>query len=293
MKVLVIGATGQMGRALAQPPWPAAIRLDLCDRGRLDLTATDRIAAFVEAARPDLVINAAGYTAVDRAESEPGLSFAVNAVAPGRIAAGCAAIGAGLIHLSTDYVFDGAKGEPYREGDPVAPLGVYGRSKQAGEDAVRAAGARHVILRTAWLFSPHGQNFVKTILRLARERDELEVVDDQLGCPTAAGDLAQTIIAIAARMSDGDDRAQGTFHAAGGGAASWHGLAAAILADLARRGGPRPRLRAIPTAAFPLPARRPPDSRLDCGRLAATFGLRLPDWQDALARVLHTLHEPA
>ncbi len=288
MKLLVLGANGQVGFELRRAALPAGMTMTALDRAGLDIARREDVFAAVARERPDLVINAAAYTAVDRAETETEAAFAANAAAPGHIAAACAGAGIPLLHLSTDYVFDGSKPEPYREDDPVDPLGVYGKSKEAGERAVRAALARHVILRTAWVYGVHGNNFVKTILRLAAERPELRVVADQHGAPTAAADIAAALVAIAGRIGAGRGD-WGTFHFTGAGATTWHGFAEAIVALAAPHTGKRPPVAAIATADYPTPARRPANSVLDCSRIAAAYGIVARPWRTALAEVVAEL----
>jgi dTDP-4-dehydrorhamnose reductase len=287
MRLLVFGTTGQLGRELARAAWPKDTALAFLDRQAADLARPSTLPDIVREHRPDLVVIAAAYTAVDRAESEPDLAMTVNGEAPGTIAAGAAAIGVPVVHVSTDYVFDGSKPTPYTEDDPVAPLGAYGRSKEAGERAVRAANPRHVILRTAWVYSPFGANFVRTMLRLAESREEVGVVDDQIGCPTAAGDLAAAIACLAPGL--GSDAPFGTYHAAGAGETTWHGFAEEVFRGLERRDLKRPRNRAITSAEYPTPARRPANSRLDASKLRSAFGLRLASYTEALPRVLDEL----
>ena len=236
-------------------------------------------------AEAEVVINAAAYTAVDRAEAEPELAHAVNAAAPGAMARAAAARGLPFLHVSTDYVFDGAPGRPWREHDPTGPLGVYGASKLAGERAVAEAGGPHLILRTAWVFSAHGSNFVKTMLRLGAERDTLSVVDDQRGGPTPAGAIADALLAIAAAFGRGEG-VGGVFHFAGAPAVSWAEFARAIFAA---KGGKAPEVRPIPSSAYPTPARRPLNSVLDCSAIAAAYGLAQPDWRAGLAEVIGEL----
>src|SRR6266404_1033325 len=228
MKLLVLGAGGQVGRELCRREWPAGYRLAAFDRGDIDITREDSIAAGMRRERPDMVINAAAYTAVDRAESEPAAAWAVNCTGPAQLAAACREAAVPLIHISTDYVFDGSKHGPYREDDPVNPLGVYGRSKEAGDRAVREGLPEHVIVRTAWVYSAQGHNFVRTMLRLAADRPVLRVVADQIGSPTSAADAAAAIATIVQRLAVGD-RNWGTYHFAGGGAVTWHGFAEAIF----------------------------------------------------------------
>jgi dTDP-4-dehydrorhamnose reductase len=289
MKLLVTGAGGQVGHELSRLAWPAGYAIAACDRARLDITDRAAVFAALGRERPDIVVNTAAYTAVDRAESETEAAWAANRDGPANLAAACREAGIPLVHLSTDYVFDGEKPGPYREDDPVAPLGVYGRSKEAGERAVRETLREHIILRTAWVYGAHGHNFVRTMLRLAAERPVLRVVADQHGSPTGAADIAAAIAAIVAQLATGD-AAWGTYHFAGGGATTWHGFAEAIVALAAPwRRGPPPKIEAITTAEYPTPARRPKNSVLDCTRIAAAFGIVPRPWRDALAEVIREI----
>jgi dTDP-4-dehydrorhamnose reductase len=288
MKLLVLGAGGQVGRELCRREWPVGYHLAAFDRGGVDIAREDSIAAAMQRERPDMVINAAAYTAVDRAESEPDAAWAANCTGPAQLAAGCREAAIPLIHISTDYVFDGSKQGPYREDDPVNPLGVYGRSKEAGDRALREALAEHVILRTAWVYSAHGHNFVKTMLRLAGERPVLRVVADQTGSPTSAADIAAAIAIVVRRLAAGEGR-WGTFHFTGGGAVTWHGFAEAIFELAAPWRGPPPRVEAITTADYPTPARRPTNSVLDCRLIADAFGIVPRPWSEALAEVIREL----
>ena len=281
-RILVIGRSGQLAGALAEAPWPDGIALACRGRDQIDLGAPDAAREAVARERPDLVINAAAYTAVDKAESEPALAYAVNRDGPAALAEACGAITSPLIHVSTDYVFDGSKAGAYVEEDPVHPVSVYGASKEAGESAIRAHLPAHVILRTAWVYAPLGQNFVRTMLRLGRERPELRVVDDQTGCPTAAAELALAVRAAATRLLDGG-RDHGTFHFCGAGQTSWFGFAQAIF-ELA--GEPRPRVIPIATREYPTPARRPANSVLDSAKFARLYGVIARPWRDSLARCL-------
>ena len=290
MKLLVLGAGGQVGRELCRLQWPAGYRLAAFDRGDVDITREDSIAAAMQRERPDMVINAAAYTAVDRAETEPDAAWAANCTGPGQLAAACRKAAVPLIHISTDYVFDGSKAGPYREDDPVNPLGVYGRSKEAGDRAVREALPEHVILRTAWVYSAHGHNFVKTMLRLAGERPVLRVVADQTGSPTSAADIAAAIAAIVRRIAAGQGR-WGTYHFTGAGAVTWHGFAEAIFELAAPWRGPRPRVEPITTADYPTPARRPANSVLDCSHIGEVFGIAPRRWREALADVIRELYD--
>lgn len=284
MRALVIGRDGQLARSLREAASSATdVSLELIGRPMLDLSKPEGIRAAVAGARPDVVINAAAYTAVDRAESDVETAFAVNAVGPEAIARACEALGVPILHVSTDYVFDGTKRDAYSETDPVAPLGVYGRSKLEGERRVAAACARHLILRTAWIYSPFGSNFVKTMLRLAETRDEIGVVDDQVGSPTYAPHLAEAMLILARHAIAERGIAWGVYHAAGSGDASWCDLAREVFAASSRLGGPAAWAHAIATADYPTPARRPANSRLDCGRLRRMQGLALPPWQQGVA----------
>jgi dTDP-4-dehydrorhamnose reductase len=292
MKLLVLGAAGQIGRELCRLRWPANYRITGFDRAEIDITRREAVADAMRHERPDIVINAAAYTAVDRAESEAEAAFSVNTGGPGHLAAACKTAGIPLIHISTDYVFDGSKEGAYREDDPVNPLGVYGRSKEAGDRAVREALVEHVILRTAWVYSAHGHNFVRTMLRLASERPILRVVADQIGSPTSAADAARAIAAIVPHLAAGK-RHWGTYHFAGAGAVSWYGFAKAIFEFAAPWRGPPPQVEAITTAEYPTPARRPANSVLDCRHIAEAFGIRPRPWRDALADVIRELYEAA
>lgn len=289
--LLVAGRNGQVATCLARRRPPPGWRIVALGREQgFDIADEDAVRAGLAAHRPDVVANAAAYTAVDRAESEPEAAFALNRDGPDILGRACTERDVPLIHVSTDYVFGGDKVGAYVEDDPVAPLGVYGASKAAGEAAVRAAAARHLILRTSWVYSPFGTNFVRTILRLAETREELSVVADQHGCPTAADDIAAAIMTLAERLVAAD-APFGTYHMAGAGACSWYDFAAEIV-RLARPGAATPRLRAIGTADYPTPARRPRNSRLDCARLERDFGIVLPSWRDGLRRCLDELLQP-
>jgi dTDP-4-dehydrorhamnose reductase len=290
MKLLVLGAGGQVGRELCRRQWPAGYRLAAFDRGDVDIIREESIATAMHRERPDIVVNAAAYTAVDRAESEPDAAWAVNCSGPALLAAACRGAAIPLIHISTDYVFDGSKPGPYREDDPVNPLGVYGRSKEAGDRALRGALAERVILRTAWVYSAHGHNFVKTMLRLAGERPVLRVVADQIGSPTSAADIAAAIATVVQRIAAGQGQ-WGTFNFTGAGAVTWHGFAETIF-DLAEPWrGPAPRVEAITTTDYPTPARRPANSVLDCSRIGEAFGITPRPWRAALAEVIQELYE--
>ncbi len=293
MRVLVLGVSGQVGTELMRAVWPAGTELVGLARPAIDLSHPETVDAAFEAHRPELVVNATAYTAVDKAESDREAAFAVNRDGPAHLAALCATHGAALIHISTDYVFDGAKPTPYVETDPVCPVSVYGASKEAGEAAVRSSCARHVILRTSWVYAAHGANFVKTMLRLGREREELGVVADQTGAPTAAADIASSIVAISKQIAESkDDVPWGTYHLTGSGETTWYGFAERIFQRLEQAEGRRPRLRAIGSADYPTPAKRPANSRLDGARLRAAFGVAPPAWEDSLDHVLDSLLTP-
>ena len=283
--ILITGGRGQLASALARL---APVPVHLVGRPDFDFDRPETIAACFRAANPSLVVNAAAYTAVDAAEKDEDAAFRANRDGPAALAGLCRDAGIPLIHVSTDYVFDGTKASPYLETDPTGPQGVYGASKLAGEQAVLASGARAIILRTAWVYAAEGKNFLLTMLNLGKTRDRLTVVADQHGCPTAAADLADAILAIADRIQrDGwDDRFGGVFHAAGTGETTWHGFATAIFEAAARHGARVPVVDPIPTSAYPTPAKRPENSRLDCGHLAQVFGLRLPPWRESVVRTV-------
>lgn len=285
MRLLVFGRTGQVARELAIQAHVRGIELDALGREHADLTDPAACAAAVEGAEADVVINAAAYTAVDKAEADAGAAQTVNAEAPGAMARAAAKRGLPFLHVSTDYVFDGAPGRPWREDDPTGPLGVYGATKLAGETAVAAAGGAHAVLRTAWVFSAHGANFVRTMLRLGSERDVLRVVDDQIGGPTPARDIAGALLDIASAFAAGRG-VPGVFHFAGAPAVSWCGFARAVFEQ---KGGKAPVVEAIPSREYPTPARRPLNSVLDCSRIAATYGIAQPDWRAGLDAVLGDL----
>jgi dTDP-4-dehydrorhamnose reductase len=290
-RMIVTGREGQVVRSLLER---GALnnRFDVVALGRpeLDLRDPDGIDAALRQARPDIIVSAAAYTAVDRAETEEAEAHIINAVAPGRIAAVAAQLGVPIIHLSTDYVFDGEKPEPYLETDPVGPTSAYGRTKLAGERAVAETTDNHVILRTAWVYSPFGRNFLKTMLMLAESRDQINVVDDQLGNPTSAFDIADGILAVSGNLLDSDaPHLRGIFHMTGSGSASWADFATEIFATSDSCGGPTAAVDRIPTSAYPTPARRPANSRLDCRKLEKVHGVRLADWRDAAAKTIKRL----
>jgi dTDP-4-dehydrorhamnose reductase len=289
-KVLVIGRSGQIAHELSRVVWLAGLAAEFVDREQLDLAKADAVRREVIARRPRLVINAAAFTAVDAAEANRDAAFAVNRDGTAVLADACREIGAAMIHFSTDYVFDGSKSGAYTEDDPVNPLSVYGASKAAGDAALRERLDRHVILRTSWVYSATGHNFVKTMLRLGAERDELRIVDDQHGAPTAAADLARGAVAIAAELVGGRADGFGTFNFTGGGETTWYGFAREIFRGAAERGAKAPRaVQPITTADFPLPAPRPRNSVLDCGKIARTYGLVAEPWPAALSACLDEL----
>lgn len=288
MKILVFGAGGQVGREVGRAAWPPGFAVVPLDRAAADIADGNALAAALARERPDLVVNLAAYTAVDRAESEPDLAWKINCAGAALVAAGCGERDVPLVHLSTDYVFDGNKPAPYREDDPVAPLGVYGASKEAGERAVRAALGRHLILRTAWVYGVHGANFVKTIVRLAARESALRVVADQTGAPTAAADLAAAIVVIARHVAE-DSARWGTFHLTGAGPVTWHGFAEAIVDLAAPHLGRRPRVEPIASANYRAPARRPANSLLDCAEIERCYGISPRPWRSGLAAVMAEL----
>ena len=296
MKILLFGRNGQVGwelqRSLA--PLGEVVALGSAGEGGLagDFTDLDGLARTVAAVRPDAIVNAAAHTAVDKAESEPELARTLNAAAPGVLAQAAREVGAALVHYSTDYVFDGSGQRPWREDDATAPLSVYGRTKLEGEERIRAALPRHLVLRTSWVYGARGGNFAKTMLRLAREREQLTVIADQFGAPTGA-DLLADVTAHALRALLGDAGKAGTYHVAAGGETSWHGYARFVLGKAQQAGqmfkaGPG-QVQPVPTSAFPTPARRPHNSRLDTSRFRAVFGLALPPWDQGVARMLEEI----
>ena len=288
--MLVTGGSGQLAVALERASRAHHRAVRRVGRPEFDFDHPERVAASFAEVRPSLVVNAAAWTAVDLAEANEAAASRANAEGPALLARLCASAGVPMIHVSTDYVFDGAKGAPYVETDPTSPTGVYGATKLAGEQAVLAANPRSLVLRTSWVYSPNGKNFVRTMLGAALKTSTLRVVGDQQGCPTSADDLAEAILAVAARIEAGwQDGWHGVFHAAGEGSTTWHGLAVATFEEAARHGRVPPTVESILTRDWPTPARRPADSRLDSGRLAEVFGARLPPWRDGLARTVDAL----
>lgn len=286
--IAIFGGGGQVAQELIAACGARDIEARAFTRAEADIAEADAVAHALAAARPSVAINAAAYTKVDLAEREIEAATRANAVGPAVLAAACAAAGVPLVHLSTDYVFDGMKQGAYVESDATAPLGVYGRTKLAGEDAVRKAQPRHVILRTSWVFGPFGHNLLKTVLRLARERDELRFVADQHGCPTATADIAEAILRVAPRLAAREPVA-GTYHFAGTGETTWHGFVARVVEAQAPFTGRRPRVVPIATADYPTAARRPANSVLDSGLFATTFGLRARPWQERVDEAVRRL----
>ncbi len=283
MRIAVTGATGQVATSLVERAGPG-VEIVALGRPAFDLTDRAAVLAGLEAARPDVIVNAAAYTAVDKAEAEDALALRVNGEGAGHVAEAAARLGVPLLHLSTDYVFDGALDRPYREDDPTGPTGAYGRSKLAGEKEVAAACENSVILRTAWVYSPFGVNFDRTMLRLGESREEVGVVADQRGNPTSALDIADGLITIAARVkADSSPRLRGIFHMTGSGEASWADFAETVFREAEARGRRPTRVKRIATADYPTPARRPANSRLDNEKLARVYGFRLPDWRQSAA----------
>ncbi len=298
MRILLLGAAGQVGHELHRSLACIGDVVAASRNGRLqggtacetaDFDQPERLPALIERIAPEVVVNAAAYTAVDRAEDEPETAFRTNAAAPGIIAQACAARDTLLVHYSTDYVFDGRGTHPYREDDSTAPLGVYGASKLAGEDAIRASGAHHLIFRTAWVYAAHGRNFLRTMLRLGAERDQLRVVADQVGAPTPAGLIADVTAQILVQQS----QANGVWHLTTTGQTSWHDFAEAIFDGACARGliERRPEVVPITTADYPTPAARPAWSVLDTSALQRQFAVALPTWQAGLNRVLDELQD--
>ena len=289
--IMVTGGAGQLATAMEQEGGAVVRRVG---RPMFDFDRPASIAETVEAVRPAFLVNAAAWTAVDAAEADPEAAARANRDGPAVLAALCADNGIPLIHISTDYVFDGSKGAPYTEADPTSPIGAYGASKLEGEQAVLAAYPRAIVLRTSWVYSAVGKNFVRTMLGAAQKTDRLRIVADQRGCPTAARDLALAILAIVARLREGwHDRYAGVFHVAGAGSTTWHGLATALFEEAARYGHPTPTLEPIATSEWPTTVRRPADSRLECTKLSQVFDFSLPEWRSSLSRTVAELLAPA
>lgn len=287
--ILITGGAGQVGLELARAEWPANVRLHLPTRDQLDLGNAGAVRAAFAATPFKAVINSGAYTAVDKAETEVAAAFTANAMGPAILAELTRAAGIPLIQVSTDYVFDGSGERDYAETDPVGPLGVYGASKLAGEVAVTTGNPRSVVIRTAWVLSPHRANFLKTMLRLAADRPALRVVDDQHGCPTSARDIADALKTIALRMIDDANAPTGIYHFVNAGSTTWAGLAREIMALSAARGGPSATVEGITTADYPTPARRPFNSRLDTSKITRDYGIAPRPWQDAVAEIVAEL----
>lgn len=285
-RALVTGGSGQVGGAIITAAARHGFDVVAPDRNMLDLGDPDSISAAVGAADWSVIINCAAYTAVDKAQDEPALANAINHAAPGLFASEAALRSIPIVHISTDYVFDGSKEAAYVEDDMVHPLGVYGVSKEAGEAAVRAGNPAHAIIRTAWVVSAGGANFINTMLRLAQTRGEVGVVADQFGCPTSAADIADAVLRVADRITDPAPFASGTWHFVNSGRASWHDLAALVFEEVAARGLKTPELRAITTAEYPTPARRPVNSQLDTTKITRDFNIVPRQWQDAIKQIM-------
>lgn len=285
LRILISGEHGQVSQALQQHLQSMG-ELIVLGRDQLDLSQPESIRSVVRDIKPDLIINAAAHTAVDQAESEPDLAFAINATSPGVFAEEAAALGVPLIHYSTDYVFDGSKAGAWVEADTPNPLGVYGNSKLAGERAIAAAGGQHLILRTSWVYSLTGRNFLLTMQRLLQEREKLSIVADQIGAPTWAGTIAASTGALIERWRDGAPGAWGVYHLTASGETSWFGFAEAIGQQLINTGKPCAALEPIASSAYPTTAARPLNSRLDCSLLQRQWGVSQPDWHDALLECL-------
>lgn len=293
MRLVVTGRTGQVVSALTERVVAHPVEVLPVGRPELDLAHLAGIEAVLAALRPDVIVNAAAYTAVDDAERDVETAHLINGAGAGAVARAAATLKVPVIQISTDYVFDGTAPGRYVEADPVAPVNAYGRSKLAGEQAVAAATANHAILRTSWVYAAEGKNFVRTMLRLAGTRDDLTVVGDQQGSPSYAPDIADGIIVIARNLASRPDPAlRGIFHMTGGGETTWAGFAEEIFRQSRARGGPSATVTPIPTSAYPTPARRPANSRLDCTRLQTVHGVTLPDWRDGLERCMDRLIGP-
>jgi dTDP-4-dehydrorhamnose reductase len=287
MKLLLVGSRGQLGWELLNATKECGLDCEGLDTPQVDITDREAVESTLGREEFSLIINAAAYTAVDKAESERDEAFAVNAEGPRYLALACEKRNIPLIHISTDYVFDGTKTTPYIESDVLCPVGVYGESKAAGEESVREALETHIILRTSWLYSSHGNNFVKTILRLAGEREELKVVADQYGCPTYAADLAAAVLEIAKQINSGRSVQWGVYHYCGHGVTTWHEFARKICELGKKHASIRVKeIKAISTSEYPTPAKRPPYSALDCAKIERVFGIRTRPWQDSLAEML-------
>lgn len=291
-RILVTGGTGQVGHALRGLAWPAGVTPLFPDRTSLDLADPGSIESWLASERVAGIVSCGAYTAVDKAETDAATAWAVNAGGPAVLAAHAGRRGIPILQVSTDYVFDGTKPSPYVETDPVGPIGVYGASKEAGERAVREAAGDHAILRISWVYGPHGANFVRTMLRLGRERPVLRVVDDQHGSPTAASDAAEVVLTMILRMLDDPASCRGTWHFADAGETTWCDFARAIFEIVGADGTPVPAVEPIGTADYPTPARRPANSRLDTTKIGRELGIRPRPWREALAAVLPGFPRP-
>jgi len=286
--ILLFGANGQLGQEMVRASAARGMSLVALSHAEADIADANAVREAIARHQPALVVNAAAYTKVDLAETDVEAARRGNDIGPALLGEACAAAGIPLVHVSTDYVFDGTKPTAYVETDAVSPASSYGRSKEAGERALRAATPRHVILRTSWVYSEFGHNFLKTILRLAATRDELRIVADQRGCPTSTLDLAEAVLSIAPRLIAGED-VWGTYHFAGSGVTTWHGFASRIVAAQTPFTGRSPRVTPITTAEYPLPAPRPANAELDCGLFARTFGIRARPWTEETDRITRVL----
>jgi dTDP-4-dehydrorhamnose reductase len=290
MRILVTGANGQVGWELSRRGGQQGLDIVALNRAALDITDQTSVRREIERHKINLVINAAAYTGVDQAESEPDVAFAVNRDGPAYLASACREAGIPLVHMSTDYVFDGKKEGSYKETDPISPLNIYGKSKAAGEMAVREGMDQHIILRTAWLYGVHGHSFVKTMLRLGQERDLIQVVADQYGCPTYAADLAEAILRIVAKARGDGQIAWGTYHYCGKGMTTWHDFAQAIFDVAGRHASFRvSKIKPVSTAEYPTLAKRPSNSALDCSLIEKTFNIHPRPWRESLAQMIKML----
>lgn len=291
MKILITGAQGQVGKELTTIANEEGFDVIAAGRADLDITEAQNVEEYISQCQPNIVINAAAHTAVDKAESEQDLAFAINQNGAENIALACNGLNIPLLHISTDYVFDGSKAEPYNEDDAVSPLGVYGNSKWQGEEVIRKNVNAHIILRVAWVFGAQGNNFVKTMLRLGKERDELSVVADQFGGPSPAKNIAQTLIELVKQYQNNKSLAWGTYHYCGKEKTTWYGFAEEIFKQANESGllNKKIKVNPISTAEYPTPAKRPANSMLDCTKIKTTFGIDMPEWKDALKLVLTEL----
>lgn len=291
MKVLITGAQGQVGKELTQAAIAHGYDVISAGRDELDITQASNVDVFFKQHKPDIVINAAAYTAVDKAEEEQAIAYAINHDGAKNIATACAEATIPLFHISTDYVFDGSKSKPYNEEDTISPLGIYGDSKWQGEEEVREKSSNAIILRVAWVFGFHGNNFVKTMLRLGKDRDELNVVADQFGGPSPAKDIAETLIKLVTRYQKNNDLQWGTYHYCGSPKTTWHEFATEIFKQANEIGliNKKIKVNPIPTTEYPTPAKRPANSMLNCTKILNTYNIDMPDWREALKNILTEL----